>query len=82
MKELTRVILYNSIISSINYLIVYLIRSFIIWQFNNPFQWIIDIPTEGREYRMVVLFCVTLYYGILSTLVYGAKDELKKELKF
>lgn len=47
------------------YLIVYTIWTFVIWEFKNPFQWIIDIPTYNDEQRSMGLFAVALYYFVI-----------------
>jgi len=44
------------------YLTVYTIWTFVIWEFKNPFQWIIDIPTYSYDQRGMGLFAIALYY--------------------
>lgn len=44
------------------YTVVYMCVTFVIWEFRNPFQWIIDIPTYDLDGRGKVLCCVIFYY--------------------
>lgn len=64
MKKLKQLLLtYISI-----YSIVYLLISFIIWEFKNPFQWIIDIPKYTFDIRICILFGTLLSYITISSL--------------
>jgi len=51
----------------ITYVIAYLIKTFVIWEFTNPLQWIIDIPEYTDIFRGFMLFCIfasiILYFG-------------------
>lgn len=48
------------------YTVVYLLWSFVMWDFYNPIQWIIDIPTYNASERGEIVFWVFFYYlGIL-----------------
>ncbi len=40
---------------------VYLVKSFIVWNFTNPFRWIIDIPEYTCSTRALILFYVLFY---------------------
>lgn len=58
-------IIKGQIITLILYCIIYLIISFVIWDFYNPFQWIIDIPDYKTEERAGILTGFVVYYAIL-----------------
>jgi len=45
--------------------IIYLIIAFVTWEFFNPFQWIIDMPTYSSVIRFHILFLV-LSYNVIS----------------
>ena len=49
-------------ITTFFYTAVYLFKTFVIWEFTNPFQWIIDIPTYTDFNRFMILFYVLFYY--------------------
>jgi len=65
MKRYQKIMLANILINLSLYLIVYLIKSFIIWEFTNPVRWIINIPKYGQEARGFILFAYILYQSIL-----------------
>ena len=46
------------------WIVVYIIWSFITWNFFNPFKWIINIPTYSYEHRGIGLFFWILYTGV------------------
>jgi hypothetical protein len=65
-----KTLLYNFLLTSALYTIYYLGRSFVIWDFENPFQWIIDIPIYNYEGRTLILFCYLFYQGIQIFAIY------------
>ena len=46
------------------YLFVYVCYSFTVFEFKNPFQWIINIPTYQTEERFGIMVGFLMYYGI------------------
>jgi len=72
----------NLCVTIILYFIVYFIKSFIIWDFTNPFQWIIDIPTYEDGDRFLILFCIILWQTfqiLIITPLINTKKEIKWE---
>jgi len=69
------------VITVILYTIVYMITCFVIWEWRNPFEWIIDIPDYKDEARFSILFMWVLYHGIVGRLVYEILKKDKKEEK-
>lgn len=64
------------------YVIVYFIKTFVEWEFKNPFKWIIDIPTYDNEIRGMILFFYTMgytaiYFGTGAYLEFKAEEESK-----
>jgi hypothetical protein len=75
-----KVLLYNFLLTLALYAIYYVCRTFVIWKFENPFQWIIDIPTYDYEGRLLILTCYLMYQGIQMFTIYQnlyRKDEPK-----
>lgn len=44
-------ILTGQLITFALYTVVYLVKSFVLWEFTNPFDWIINLPTYLPEVR-------------------------------
>jgi len=65
-----KVILYNWLIIALEYTIVYLVKTFIIWEFTNPFQWIIDLPTCTEGMRFMILFYFLAWQIIQPVIIY------------
>lgn len=63
----------QAIITLILYVIVYFIYTFVIWEFKNPLQWIIDIPTYTDDKRAMILFSYAIYHCMLFILIYERK---------
>ena len=63
------------------YLVVYTIWTFVMWEFRNPFQWIIDIPTYNYEHRGMGLFAFALYYFFLTLILSDKEKERVKKLE-
>lgn len=57
-----KIILRQQLLTISLYIFVYLCRSFIVFEFKNPFQWIIDIPKYDEETRLFIIFFGTIYY--------------------
>lgn len=67
------------VITSILYIIIYLIYTFIVWNFTNPFLWIISIPKYDQGTRVVILFYWSLYYIILYISIYNYYKNKQKD---
>jgi len=63
------------IINQCAYWSIYLIKSFIIWELNNPFQWIIDIPTYSESDRFQILFSILMVIGIETFIAKEGMNE-------
>lgn len=74
MKNFKKTLLYINIL----YWIIYLIKSFIIWDFTNPYWWVLDLP-NSRELRYIVLgaLCFLGFYGFLCYTFLNERDEKK-----
>lgn len=57
------------------YFIAYIIKTFVLWEFTNPFWWIINLPNYTTETRGIILFFWFMYYIIISVLVSGLYNE-------
>jgi len=55
--------------SQIIYWFLYLAKSFSIWEFKNPFQWIIDLPNYEIITRVVILLLVPFYYVVIIFII-------------
>lgn len=51
------------------YFIIYVLFSFVLWEIRNPFQWIIDIPTQDYYYRAFVASFVISYNIFMGMVV-------------
>lgn len=62
------------------YTFLYLIYSFIIFEFNNPFQWILDIPNYEKLTRLLIIFYYVLFLVIKTIVVIRIKEyyEIKR----
>lgn len=58
--------------------IIYLFKTWVIWEFTNPFNWIIAIPTYDQGDRAGILIGVLMYQGIQMTVAYNV---MKKDVK-
>jgi len=73
-----KVFLYHWLTTITLYTIVYLVRTFIIWEFNNPFAWIINMPNYDNETRGLGLFAIAMWQGFQLLIVSGVVRELNK----
>lgn len=55
------------------YTIVYFVKSFLTFEFTNPFKWIIDLPTYLPEVRGTILVCIFLYNLIIIKILNNEK---------
>jgi len=75
-----KLILFGQSITALIYATVYLLKSFIIWKFTNPFFWIINLGTFGEGTRFLILFYTLFYYGVLFGLIFSNKKHVIKLL--
>lgn len=54
-KELIKLWLQGSGIFWIGYTIVYLCKTFVVFEFTNPFQWVLDISSYDNMQRVNIL---------------------------
>lgn len=52
------------ITTALLYTAVYLSATFIMWEWKNPFQWVIDLPTYDGESRGAIFVSFIMYWGI------------------
>lgn len=62
------------------YLSIYLIKSYLIWDFTNPFQWMINLAYLGMDYRIMVAISFVVY-SIVVLYITGAIFEKKLKNK-
>lgn len=74
MKKL-KMFIRGQLVTMFIYLIVYLVTSFVIWDFKNPFQWILDLPKADIVMRCGVLIVFVFYYSCL----YITMSDIQKE---
>lgn len=63
------------IINQCIYWSVYLIKTFIIWEWKNPFQWIIDVPTYDEMTRFMLIFYILFFIGVEICVAKNGMDE-------
>ncbi len=64
------------------YTIVYLIKTFIIWKFTNPFLWIINIPSYPNEIRAGIIFSILIWQSFQIGILYDFfRVKSYKEIK-
>lgn len=73
-------ILIGQTITAILCIIAYLIKTFIIWEFTNPFNWIINMPNYDNETRGMIIVFIIMYYGVLYSILYEAKNLIFNSL--
>lgn len=66
-KKVLKIMSLNTLVL---YVLCYLIKTFVIWELTNPFQWILDLPVRDETYRVMTLlsiFAWTVFNAIIST---------------
>ena len=76
MKEKTKAIFFISIIG---YAIVYLVISFIIWEFRNPFFWIVNISSYSGMERTAILMVITICFMMVEAIAHFYLQVKKKD---
>lgn len=83
MKPITKkIIITGQLITLALYIIIYLIGTFCLWEFKNPFKWIIDMPTYSGDSRFGILVGFFMYYAFLYCMVAGhyfQKEKAERE---
>lgn len=83
MKRAKRIFFIMQITTVIFYTVIYLLKSFVIWKFTNPFNWLIAIPSYDSTGRLTVLGILFIYYffviafAVVATEPKKNKDEKK-----
>lgn len=62
-----KIFLYGTCTSISLYILSYLIKTFVIWEFENPLKWVIDIPNYSNDTRAGIL----ISYVFLQACIYG-----------
>ena len=57
------------------YSIIYFSYSFIMWEFKNPFEWIINVPTYESSSRFLILFAWGAYHSVSLTILTEANRD-------
>jgi len=65
----------SALITSCVYIFIYLFASFTMWEFRNPFQWIIDIPTYASIDRFLIFFFIILWWAFVITTSTASIDK-------
>ncbi len=65
-----KVILTHWAFVLIEYTVIYLIKTFIIWEFKNPFEWIINLPSYDPGDRFLILFYFVAWQVIQYVIIY------------
>jgi hypothetical protein len=71
-----KTIILSLTMSTIIYAFIYMVASFIFWEFKNPFQWIINIPTYSPDGRFAILFFYLFYQGIQFFCIYTNRENI------
>ena len=74
-KELVRLWLKGSGVFWIGYAIIYLCKSFVIFEFTNPFQWILDVPSYDGIQRFNILGMYMLWMFFKCLFIFLAKTN-------
>lgn len=75
MKTIKKIILGQLLLISA-YFVVYLLVSFIAWEFMHPFGWIIDMPEHDAGDRFMLLFCTVFINAILYHLMSKYEEKI------
>lgn len=73
-----RVLLYHWLIVTMEWTAVYLLAAWTRWEFFNPFQWLIDIPTYQMDSRFFLLMGILIWHILQITLIYNIIKEYDK----
>jgi hypothetical protein len=59
----------------VEYAVVYLFYTFIFWEFKNPFQWVINIPSYSGETRFLILFYFIAIHSFQIFIIHINKNK-------
>ena len=59
------------------YFLIWVIRSFVVFEFRNPFSWIVDLPYYGVDHHGAILF---FWMGIMAIKITVTYHLMKKEI--
>ena len=57
------------IITVSTYFILYISKTFIMWEFENPFKWLIEIPTYSVGARFIILLSYSIYHSVVYAFI-------------
>lgn len=73
-KQKLYLIIFGQTITALIYAILYLIISFVIWHFRNPFYWILNLKNFSHNERFLILFYLIFYYSVLYGFIYKDRN--------
>jgi hypothetical protein len=73
MRLLKQIFITNFLI----YSFCYLAKTWVIWEFTNPFRWVLDIPVYSNEDRGLILAFYFMYL-IIHVVVFVVHTDTKK----
>lgn len=73
-----KILFTNFTVTCVIYTIAYLVKTFIMWEFTNPFGWIINLPEYSSDTRVMILIAFLFLYPVQLFIVY---DILKNKSK-
>ena len=62
-------------INSSIYIICYAVKTFIIWEFTNPFEWIINMGTYDPSTRGGILLFYVIFNGFAALVIWNPEKE-------
>jgi hypothetical protein len=68
---------FSSAITLSIYVASYLIKTFVLWRFTNPLQWIIDIPNYSQDDRATILCFYIIYQALIALFTFTDTDKVK-----
>jgi uncharacterized membrane protein YozB (DUF420 family) len=82
MKNQSRIkdtLVMSTVITWAVFWVVYLIKTFVVWEFTNPFTPIIRMPYYSTEARGFILFFWVFFKAIVIAICYDAAGTKTKE---
>ena len=74
-----KTILLSTLLNMVVYIVIYMIRTYVIWEFRNPFEWILNIPDYSYDTRGQLLCGFVVYYFMLVSASQGVIEKLKQK---
>ena len=72
-----RKVVGHILISISVYIILYSLYSFIIWELQNPFLWVLDLPNAENLERVVILMSVLIYQFFMRFIAFIITETIK-----